>query len=303
MTRLAILAAFLALWISSAGTAYAGTQDFTDSNSFASATTSPATIGFNNILPSGTTFEGFNPFQLLGITFSTTTPDTLVNVTAPTYYSPNIYPAPFIVDSVNSSSNNELTISFSKPTFAVALNYGGLGFSGIGSGTFTLSNGHVFEVANIPHVGHTAFIGFVSTEPITSIRFVTTNDHWVVQNLVLAEVSCGPSASFTKIVQNGVTPPRADSGTMSADFKPGCGMTLDQAAQLGGYDHFNWVQVITQHDGLAACEASDRFWPEYIGQILPCFEASGLRTSSSALPSVPFFDVPPGDLNIKWRIV
>jgi hypothetical protein len=269
------------------------TTKYTDPATFAEATTSPATIGFTNILPSGTSFEGFSPLEVLGVTFSTSTPGTQVNVTAPTFYSPNIYPAPFIVDSVNPSSNNELTISFSQQTFAVGLVYGGLGFSGVSSGTIILSNGLMFSIAMLPTVGHTAFVGFVSTEPITSLELVTTNDSWVLQNLVLAN-PCGATPSFAEVVQNGVAPPTILPDELDADFTPGCGVTLKEAATLGGYDHFNWVQVITEHDGLAACQETDPFWPFFDPLSVGCLEAANLLTSSVSFPIVPFFDVPPG---------
>lgn len=88
--------------------------------------------------------------------------------------------------------------------------------------------------------------------------------------------------------------PSVSAGLMSTTFQPGCGLSLKQAAQLGGYDHFNWVQVITEHDALAACKAADPIWPSYFALSPLCYHARGLVTSSSTFPITPFFDVPPG---------
>ena len=163
------------------------TADYTDPAAFAAATQSPTTIGFNGILMMGQQFSGFNPLMVSGVSFSTPTPGVNVNVTTANFYPPNDYPADFIVDSANTNSNEQLVITLAAPVYALALNYGGLGFhGGPGSATITLSNGHVFTVPSLPTVGNTNFVGFVSTEQITSVTIATTNDDWVVENLILA---------------------------------------------------------------------------------------------------------------------
>ena len=53
-------------------------------------------------------------------------------------------------------------------------------------GVFTLSNGHVFTDGNLPTVGKTRFVGVVSTDAISCLTLVVSNDEWVVQDLVLA---------------------------------------------------------------------------------------------------------------------
>ena len=169
----------------------ATTIDFTDRAAFFAATNNLTTVGFSGILPPGVRFGGYGQLDLPGVTFSTPLSGTFVNVTAADYYLPNVYPQDFIVDSVNQNtglpnSNNQLVISLAKPTFAVGLDLGGLGFSGAGSGTITLSNGHVFAIPILPTVGRTTFVGFISSSPITTLSFATTNDSWVVEDLVLA---------------------------------------------------------------------------------------------------------------------
>jgi hypothetical protein len=167
------------------------TIDFTDRAAFAAATTNLNRIGFSGILPPGVNFGGYGQLDVPGVSFSTPIPSTFVNVTTAAYYSPTVYPADFIVDSVNQStgqpnSNNTLCAALTQPTFAVGLDLGGLGFSGTGSGSITLSNGHTFSIPSLPTVGNTAFVGFISTQPITSLTFATTNDSWVVEDLLTA---------------------------------------------------------------------------------------------------------------------
>ena len=76
-------------------------------------------IGFNGIFPSAPAFQGFDPLVVSGVSFSTPTP-TAVNVTSAAFYSPNDYPADFIVDSSNPGSNNQVTITHPQPTRALA---------------------------------------------------------------------------------------------------------------------------------------------------------------------------------------
>jgi hypothetical protein len=183
--------------VAAINTAHGATIDFTSASAFAAATSNPITIGFNGILPAGTSFLPFNPLNLVGISFSATGPGVVVNLTTATFYSPNNYPSDFIVDSANTGVNNTLLISFPAPVFALALDYGGLGFTGTGSGTFTLSNGHVFTQPVLPTVGNTAFLGFVSTDPITSLQFVANDDSWVVTGLITASPVPEPSSGRT----------------------------------------------------------------------------------------------------------
>jgi hypothetical protein len=177
------------------------TVDFTDRAAFTAATSNLTNIVFAGILPPGEQFGGYSQLDVPGVTFSTPISGTFVNVTTARYYSPNVYPSDFIVDSVNQltgqpNSNNTLCTSLTQPTFALGLDVGGLGFSGVGSGTITLSNGHVFSIQSLPTVGNTTFVGFISTQPITNLTFSTTNDSWVVEDLLLANPIV-PSCTFS----------------------------------------------------------------------------------------------------------
>jgi len=162
--------------------AKAGTQEFSDPIAFADAVKNRFSIGFNGIRPVGSPYQSFGSLSVCGVNFSTPTAGAFVNVTAADYYDPNTYPTDFIVDAVNASTNNQLDISLPERTYAVGFEYGGLGFNGVGVGTITLSNGHVFTTV-LPTVGHTQFVGFVAEEPIASVTFVAINDSWVIRRV------------------------------------------------------------------------------------------------------------------------
>jgi hypothetical protein len=187
----------LAWCLGSAVPTHAQTIDFTDRAAFTAATTNLSRVGFAGILPPGAQFGGYSQLDVPGVSFSTPVSNTFVNVTTAGYYSPNVYPSDFIVDSVNQETgqpnpNNTLFITLTQPTFAIGLDVGGLGFSGMGTGTITLSNGHFFSIASLPTVGNTMFVGFISTQPITNLTFATTNDSWVVGDVLIASPIISP---------------------------------------------------------------------------------------------------------------
>lgn len=173
---------------------HAHTQEFTSQTAFAAATRDPTVVGFNSFQP-GSGYLSFETLTVSGITFSSPVPGVNVNINSPTYYtvpSRGGYPpysANYIVNSIN-PGNNQLVITFSTPTNAVALDYGGLGFRGAGGATMTLSNGYVFTNPLLPTEGSTTFVGFVSTDQITSLTFSTVNDDWIVLDVILANAVC-----------------------------------------------------------------------------------------------------------------
>ena len=127
----------------------------------------------------------------------------------------------------------------------------------------------------------------VSPDPFGNLVFMDANTPRVRMISGVFPV-CSSPPTFAEVVANGVAQPTVSPGDIMTSFQPGCGKTLEEAAQLGGYDHFNWVQVITQHDGLAKCEATDPLWP-YLNPISPfCLEAAWLLTYSATFPIVPF---------------
>ncbi len=82
--------------------------------------------------------------------------------------------------------------------------------------------------------------------------------------------------SFDEVFRNSVDYSVASNGTgMLATFTPNLGLTLEEAADIGGYDHFNWLQIITK----------DTIFPIY---------SESLRDMNGDLPSVPYIDAPLG---------
>jgi hypothetical protein len=71
---------------------------------------------------------------------------------------------------------------------------------------------------------------------------------WVLSNA--DGLGCDPSSqSFAKVVGSRVVPTVDPSQSfIDAAFTPGSSLSLKQAACLGRYDHFNWVQVVTKDD-------------------------------------------------------
>jgi hypothetical protein len=200
------------------------TTTYSNPTAFNGAASNISTIGFNGILPAGTPNLDFNPLVVSGVSFSTPQPSTTVNVTTASFYSATSpYPAAFIVDSANSPAenpSNQLVIALPAPTFAIALDYGALGFHGASTGSITLSNGFAQSLSTLPTVGQTQFAGFVSNTPINSLTYTVTNDDWVDLDVLLGSPA-------------GVTLPNAVQGTPYA-------LLLQEQ---GGVGTLTWTQT------------------------------------------------------------
>jgi uncharacterized protein (TIGR03437 family) len=166
---------------STAASLTASVTTFTNLAAYSAATDNTIVISFSDLLASGERYASFNPLVLDGVSFATPTPGTVVNVTAANYYSPNNYPDAFINNAGTTFATETLNITLPSPTLALALDYGQL-FAG-GVGTITLSNGFTFDPATLPTVGNTAFVGFISTTPITGLTYVVSGGDWVVEDL------------------------------------------------------------------------------------------------------------------------
>jgi hypothetical protein len=164
------------------------TTVYSSPSSFTAATTNPTNIGFNGLLPPQTLFAGYSSVTVSGIVFSTPTAGTNVNVTTANYYGAGYtYPADFIVNSynpLNAAGNNQLNITFSTPLMAFGIYYGSM--AGGHTGTFTLPDTTSYQDTSVPGLGVLAFVGFVSSTPITSVSFATAGDSWIVDSLVRA---------------------------------------------------------------------------------------------------------------------
>lgn len=98
---------------------------------------------------------------------------------------------------------------------------------------------------------------------------------WVAQVLSV-KTSLIP---FEEIVSDSVDVASVGTG-LTASFMPNFDLTLDDTAQIGGFDHFNWLNLIVQDDLL---DSPLRF---IIG--------NGLRDPNGEFPSVPYVDPPHG---------
>lgn len=158
-------------------------------------------VGFNGILGAGSCCASFNPLVVDGVTFSTPTPGAFVNVTTAGFYSPNNYPADFIVDSANPSSTQTLDISFPGTHFFL-LDFGGL-FNG-GANTIVLSDRSAFSEASSPTVGNTELRGFFSTDLITSLQLTFPNDNWLVEDFTLTTPAPVPEPATLFLLASGL---------------------------------------------------------------------------------------------------
>jgi hypothetical protein len=90
---------------------------------------------------------------------------------------------------------------------------------------------------------------------------------------------CSVSPDFAEAVSNAVKV-FAVGHEMRARFIPNCGLTLQKAAQLGGFDHFNWLQKITQDADVSVKRCTG--------------DAQGYLDQFGTCPNVPYSDPPPG---------
>jgi uncharacterized protein (TIGR03437 family) len=171
---------------------------FTNLNAYSSATTATTIVGFNGVLPAGTTFETFNPLIVSGVTFSSPGANSSLDVTTASYYAPRYYSNDFLVSAGPHAGGTTLNITFPSPTYAAALDYGQL--SGGGTATITLSNGFTYSPSNLPTTGSTAFFGFTSSTPITGLSYTVMGDAWVVEDVrfgTLATIAAFPTISMS----------------------------------------------------------------------------------------------------------
>ena len=162
---------------------------------FDAATTNRAFIGFDGILPTPTSFENYTGTTLDGATFTSGTPGANVNLTGLAFYEAGFgfsYSADFLDASTGGAgANTTLDVSFSKPTSALALDFGSL-FAG--TTTLTLSDGTVVTNNSTPDLGKTEFLGFVTSTPITGFTLSTpSTDTYVLLDLTLATPTPEPA--------------------------------------------------------------------------------------------------------------
>jgi hypothetical protein len=166
-----------------ARSAVATTVVYGSRSSFDAAVTGEIVDGFAGILAAGQAFSAFNPLVVDGLTFSS--PTAAVNVTNKDFYAPGFsYSSDFIVDSANPGPDNTLNIVLPSPVTAFGLDFGSL--FAPANGSVSLSNGFTQGFVGTATTGSVAFLGFVSTDPITSIQLTIHGESWVVRDVVRA---------------------------------------------------------------------------------------------------------------------
>jgi hypothetical protein len=127
------------------------------------------------------------------------------------------------------------------------------------------------------------------------VMFGGANSSQIFADTWLFGAAGSSSSFFAALVQNGVAPPSVGPGHISTFFQPANSLTLRQAACIGGYDHFNWLQTVTADTGTS----NPLFQPyDLLRGLTYCVPGyvNGIWTvnSCAALPTAPYFDPPRG---------
>jgi hypothetical protein len=191
--------AFSALAFTEPGTA--GTVTYSSVTDFNAATTTQVTTGFNGILTPDQRatdgFAGYTPSLVVnGITFSGL-PDGFVNINKAGFYGPGDLSVDYLINPGQTTLPNVLTIAFA-PTTAFALDFGT--FTN-GPASFALSN--LFSTIVTPTVGFesTQFLGFVSSDPFSSLTLsVDANESWVVEDVTTAVAAVPEPSTWAMMI-------------------------------------------------------------------------------------------------------
>ena len=177
-------------------------------------------------------------------------------------------------------------------------------FMGYETGLGGTLNGHLVKTFTQDLFGTPLTVGYLSNLSNPLSMNVYSEAHSAVYNAPTETVTATNTSSaqvnlnsisistpsFKDIIRNGVAKPynleQSSNGIMRewnvASFMPNYGLTLDEAAAIGGFDYFNWYQVISEDTPLDRC----------ISDITTCnnidFNASG------DILSLPYEDPPLG---------
>jgi len=167
-----------------ADVASAATTLTLSSSTFDSDTIGDVTGNFEGVTPlsncsANGCFGGFASVTVAGATFTTPNSGGQINVNSANYNGPSDQSTPYLVNSVyNGSAPDIVDIALASPTTAFGLNFDTL-FNST-TATFTLSNGYSTNVSSTPTEGNAAFIGFLSSTPISSVQISVPNDQSIV---------------------------------------------------------------------------------------------------------------------------
>jgi hypothetical protein len=152
---------------------------YQDRASFEAATTARTVVDFQGLAPSPTSFTYFQTppgITLQGVNFNIANPLPMgmdgLNPTGRDYYAPFFpFPSDFLVPSASTRVGTDLTITLPGGFTAIGLDFGS--FYGTPF-TFHLSTGEMFTEPTPSPLGSLSFLGFTSTEPITSLTVSST---------------------------------------------------------------------------------------------------------------------------------
>jgi hypothetical protein len=122
---------------------------------------------------------------------------------------------------------------------------------------------------------------FILTLNRTDSQGNIVSEVWILSGPALR--LCSMTPTFAELVQNSVTvQTTSNTSEIQATFRPNCA-DLQRAAQIGGYHHFNWLQIVTKDLALPFFAIPDLLVPT--GSPIPPF---------LGIPTVPFIDPPHG---------
>lgn len=149
-------------------------------------------------------------------------------------------------------ANSSGTVSYADPDNTLVSSGVDLGFEG--GGNFD----RVYDSADdskfsISHTGSDVTIEWVANGAGWQGRH---DESWGMDNL---GISVDSTLTIDEIVADAVDIPPPGRTDIFATFTPNFGLTLTEAADIGGYDHFNWYQIAIEYPGPALLVPSAPF--------------------------------------------
>ena len=99
-----------------------------------------------------------------------------------------------------------------------------------------------------------------------------------------------PEPSLSDIVKGSVSHEVIDNNQMHIKFDPKSkfGLTLDKVASIGGFDHFNWIQVVRKYPGSLAI-LKDGFCYPILPHVLPYYDPPPRGINCQPADELPFY--------------
>jgi len=180
-----------------------GTTVYTSKAAFAAALGGVTTIGFNGIIQAPDTYVSTFSLTKGKLTFTNRDPAVAIDVTKNNYYGAGAtYPGDFLIDAANSGTNNTLDIQIAGGIGAIGIDFGA-GSSGAQSRVIISNGTQVVDTSTAP-LGSTEFLGFVSSDPITSLSLTLIDASYVLENVSLAAPAAVPEPASLALLSMGV---------------------------------------------------------------------------------------------------